>query len=96
MTSIERGDVHQMSFAFEVKVGGDEWRKGEDGMPVRVLKRGGCSKLFDVSPVTFPAYQATSAAVRSMAAEKRQEFQSQEAPGNEDGQAAHSDNDRRG
>jgi hypothetical protein len=64
IVSIARGDVDQMSFAFSVRKGGDEWKESESGL-VRVLKRGGCAQLYDVSPVTFPAYAQTSVAVRS-------------------------------
>jgi len=63
--SIRRGDVDQMSFAFSVKSGWDEWKEGEDGKMVRTLKRGACKQLYDVSPVSFPAYPQTSVAVRS-------------------------------
>ena len=66
VTSIKRGDVDQMSFGFTVKQGGDEWKKESDGSQTRILKRGGCERLFDVSPVTFPAYPQTSVHVRSM------------------------------
>ena len=68
VTSIKRGDVNQMSFGFTVKQGGDEWKKETDGTSTRTLKRGGCERLFDVSPVTYPAYPQTSVAVRSMMA----------------------------
>jgi hypothetical protein len=66
VTLIGRGDVSQMSFGFVVKQGGDEWKKERDGTQTRILKRGGCERLFDVSPVTYPAYPQTSVAVRSM------------------------------
>ncbi len=66
LVSIRRGDVDQMSFGFTVKQGGDEWKKETDGTMTRILKRGGCERLFDVSPVTFPAYPQTSVHVRSM------------------------------
>lgn len=65
VTSIKRRDVDQMSFAFDVKPGGDEWIRNKDGSVKRVLKRGGCATLYDVSPVTYPAYAKTSAYVRS-------------------------------
>jgi HK97 family phage prohead protease len=60
--SIERGDVDQMSFAFNVVEGGDEWRE-EDGRIVRTLRK---VRLFEVSPVTFPAYPATSIGTRDI------------------------------
>lgn len=61
MTSIKRGDIDQMSFGFQVVA--EEWREGENGEPdLRTLKE---VRLFDVSPVTFPAYTGTDVAVRS-------------------------------
>jgi uncharacterized protein len=65
VTSIKRGDVDQMSFAFTVKEGSDEWKENEDGVMVRTLKAGACKQLYDVSPVTFAAYPQTSVGVRS-------------------------------
>lgn len=59
LTLIERGDVSQMSFAFSVRPGGQEWAKDDNGTPIRTLKN---VRLFDVSPVTFPAYTATDVA----------------------------------
>ncbi len=61
MVSIARGDVSGMSFGFRVPDGGDRWTV-EDDVPVRVVER---AELIEVSPVTFPAYTATSVAVRS-------------------------------
>lgn len=63
MTTIRRGDVDQMSFAFRVVR--DDWTNA-DGQTTRYL---GEVKLFDISPVTFPAYPQTSAQVRARALE---------------------------
>ncbi len=60
MTSIKRGDIDQMSFGFTVEE--EKW-SFEDGFDVRELKQ---VKLYDVSPVTFPAYTATDVGVRGM------------------------------
>lgn len=60
LTSIERGDVDQMSFAFNAL--DETWDEMEDGTIVRTLLK---VRLFEVSPVTFPAYPATSVGVRS-------------------------------
>jgi HK97 family phage prohead protease len=63
---MERGDVAESSFAFTVERGGDEWRftKGDE-LDERTIVR--VSGLFDVSPVTFPAYpEATSGLVRGV------------------------------
>ena len=73
LTPMKRGDIDQMSFAFSVKPNGDDWRE-ENGQLIRVLKKGGALRLYDVSIVTEPAYPQTSAHVRS----KLQEFQQHE------------------
>jgi uncharacterized protein len=58
VTTIERGDVDQMSFQFNVvKDLWDEKRNMRELVEV---------ELFDVSPVTFPAYPATNVQVRSV------------------------------
>lgn len=69
MTSIERGDVSQMSFAFSVRPNGQNWGEDEEGNYVRTLTN---VRLFDVSPVTYPAYTQTDVAVRSMEAWKKE------------------------
>ena len=58
---IERGDVSQMSFAFQVLE--DAWVYGEEKDPDKrdLIK----VKLWDVSPVVYPAYKGTDIAVRS-------------------------------
>ena len=58
---IQRGDLTQMSFGFSVRPGGQDWAKDDNGTAIRTLKK---VRLFDVSPVTFPAYAATDVAVR--------------------------------
>lgn len=58
--SLERRDVSQMSIGFiSVKEDWDERGK----MPLRTITE---ARLFDVSPVTFPAYEGTDASLRSM------------------------------
>jgi HK97 family phage prohead protease len=59
---IERGDVSQMSFGFTVRPNGQDWAKDDDGRTIRTLKR---VRLFDVSPVVFPAYSQTDVAMRA-------------------------------
>lgn len=61
MTTVERGDVNQMSFAFEVPPGGETWGDLPDGTWLRKLWE---VDLWEVSGVTFPAYPQTSIAVR--------------------------------
>jgi len=67
MKSIDRGDVDQMSIGFRVMPQGDEW-KMEDGGLIRTLRN---LALYDVSPVTFPAYPQTDVSIRARAEEMR-------------------------
>lgn len=59
LVSVQRGDISQMSFAFEVLE--DAWKYKDGELPVRELKK---VKLYDVSIVTYPAYEETDIAVR--------------------------------
>lgn len=61
MKSIERGDINQSSFGFIVEK--DEWEEQENGEDLRIIHK--VKRLFDVSPVTFPAYPDTDVAKRS-------------------------------
>lgn len=63
LISLDRGDITQMSFAFTVRPNGQDWAKNDDGLWVRTVKR---VRLYDVSPVTYPAYPQTDVAVRSL------------------------------
>jgi uncharacterized protein len=68
---VERGDIRQQSFAFSVAV--DEWAYGKDGQPdERTIVE--VKELFDVSPVTYPAYPDTSVAKRSFDTSKPDEI----------------------
>lgn len=62
--SLRRGDVSQSSFSFTVDADGDEWEQRPDGTYLRRIKR--IKRLYDVSPVTYPAYSTTEATVRSL------------------------------
>lgn len=62
--SMKRGDVNQCSFGFRVAENGDSWAKDSDGLWIRTITK--VERLYDVSPVTYPAYTQTSCAVRSM------------------------------
>jgi HK97 family phage prohead protease len=66
MVSVQRGDVSQSSFAFEVTE--ESWDYGQKGdMPIRTISN---VRLYDVSPVTYPAYASTSVSARSLEAAK--------------------------
>lgn len=60
VTLIERGDVDQMSFGFNVPAGGDTWAETDDGTPLRMLRK---ADLVEISPVTFPAYPDTAVGI---------------------------------
>lgn len=59
-TLIARGDITGSSFAFGANK--TEWEDRSDGLSIRSLVD---VDLYDVGPVTYPAYEATSTAVRS-------------------------------
>lgn len=66
VVEMNSGLVDQMSFAFTIREGGDDWAVTEDGQVVRTIRSDGVDELFDVSVVTFPAYQATDVAAREL------------------------------
>ena len=57
MSALRRGDISQMSFAFETVK--DSWSQDKRTRELREVK------LFDVSVVTYPAYEQTVAELRS-------------------------------
>jgi len=62
---IKRGQLKGSSFAFEVHDDGDTLERDDKRGLIRTLIPGGCKRLIDVGPVTYPAYQATSVGIRS-------------------------------
>lgn len=58
--ALERGDVSQSSFGFTTPPGGVDWSFTEDETPLRSVVK---MRLFDVSPVTFPAYTSSTSGV---------------------------------
>lgn len=64
MVSIERGDVKHSSFSFRVIPGKERWSHpaGED-LPLRELLQ---VEVYDVSPVSNPAYHQTDVHVRAV------------------------------
>lgn len=59
--SIKRGDVDQSSFAFTVDV--EQWDESSEPSIRTIVK---VRELFDVSPVTYPAYPTATSGVRSL------------------------------
>lgn len=76
-SAIQRGDVSGMSFMFVVR--GDKWEKLNSDYPKRTITD--IEKIFEVSAVTFPAYEDTSIKARSVSAleSARQELESKRA-----------------
>ena len=66
LAAVESGLVSHFSFGFQTIR--DEWDYSNRDMPIRTLLE---VKLFEVSPVTFPAYPQTSAEARAKVAEIR-------------------------
>jgi HK97 family phage prohead protease len=69
--SIRRGDVDQMSFAFTAVE--EKWTEKDDEPTLRELVD---VNLYDVSAVTYPAYDATTVGVRSADAVYQEHIQS--------------------
>ncbi len=65
---IRRGDVNQSSFGFTVD--DDTWEE-RDGKMIRTINK--VKKLYDVSPVTYPAYHDATVAVRNLRQQKETE-----------------------
>jgi len=65
--ALARGDVDQSSFAFSLVQEGQSWEEKTDGgktVVLRTIKK--VSRLYDVSPVTYPAYPDATVALRSL------------------------------
>lgn len=61
-SAVTRGDITGMSFMFAVDE--DSWENLESEHPVRHIRS--FAKVFEVSAVTFPAYEATSITARGL------------------------------
>jgi HK97 family phage prohead protease len=74
--SLARGDITQSSFAFSLTQEGQKWeetREGEKTVILRTIKK--VARLYDVSPVTNPAYPDATVALRSL-----EEFRAEQKP----------------
>ena len=61
-SAVERGDITGMSFMFTVDK--DTWLDADSEHPTRYIRSIG--KVFEVSAVTFPAYEQTSISARGL------------------------------
>ena len=66
-SAIERGDISGMSFAFLVD--GDKWDDLDSDYPKRTITH--ISEIYEVSAVTWPAYEQTSISSRSLDSGKK-------------------------
>lgn len=60
--NLERGNVKGSSFSFSIPRGGDKWWEDDDGVTYREIKE---LVLYEIGPVTDPAFIQTTAALRS-------------------------------
>jgi hypothetical protein len=60
---IQRGDINQCSFGFNCDPDDSDWSQEENSI-LRTIRN--FRELSDVSPVTFPAYEDTTVAARSL------------------------------
>lgn len=63
LTPIDRGDIKEMSFAFTVKIEKFEEDKDKNTVKRTLVE---VDYLYDIAPVTYPAYKDTSVALRSL------------------------------
>ena len=70
--SMKRGDINQSSYAFTLKrkdedgEDGDKWEE-KDGKVIRTILPNGVKRLYDVSVVTYPAFEGAGAQLNSEA-----------------------------
>ncbi|MEL6970496.1 MAG: HK97 family phage prohead protease [Bacteroidota bacterium] len=62
LTMVRRGDISESSFCFVIVE--DSWEDRGDELPLRHLRKIGV--VHDIAPVTYPAYEKTSATARSL------------------------------
>lgn len=68
LESVKRGDISSSSFAFSLTKDGQKWEEKKDGEGPTVTTRTitKVARLYDVSPVTSPAYPDATVALRSL------------------------------
>ncbi|XVU22530.1 HK97 family phage prohead protease [Actinoplanes sp. CA-054009] len=69
LIAMERGDVDKSSFGFRATE--QSWDKTKEGTALRSIQK---MALFDVSPVTYPAYSASESGVSKRALEQAEEL----------------------
>jgi HK97 family phage prohead protease len=77
--NLKNGNITQSSFAFTLGKDGDSWERNDDGVDVRIINK--VNRLYDVSPVSLPAYPDANnlaLAVRSNYIDKEKERMNKE------------------
>ena len=69
LAPLQRGDINQSSFSFVVAPGAEHWYEEANGAVVREIHQ--MSALFDVGPVTSPAYEQTLSSLRACLDERQ-------------------------
>lgn len=85
-TNIELGLIKESSFGFSVASGGSSWDMDDEGRTIRTITEIG--KLYDVSPVGYPAYADTEVALRdyrSFEKDHKEELEARRAVEESDG-----------
>lgn len=83
---MKRGDLSEMSFAFRIPEGGQDWSVSADGLDLREIRD---VHLHDVSVVPVPAYGGTSIALRSRDDDREKALKEQQESQKEHNQAAY-------
>jgi HK97 family phage prohead protease len=81
LESLTRKDVDQSSFAFTISKEGQTWEeRTEAGITVatRTIKK--VKRLYDVSPVTYPAYEDTHSGIARSLESSLSEFRAEQTP----------------
>lgn len=64
LSYLSRGEINTSSFAFTLAENGDKWYRDENNVLHRDIEK--IDRLFDVSPVFTPAYEATNCTRRKL------------------------------
>lgn len=81
MEKIKRGDVSQSSFAFTIDR--ESWTNPKEGEQTSLRTIETVRQLYDVSPVTYPAYADTTVGARSLDSIKAEKDKADEAAAKE-------------
>lgn len=77
-SAVQRGDISGMSFMFKVK--DEKWENIDDDIPTRRITS--IAKVYEVSVVTFPAYESTDVSARNKDLSTLQAVRAQHSPSN--------------